>query len=51
MHSYEFISHSEEETIRFADEFASKLNGHSKVVLSGDLGRLSSQKDFLDILD
>lgn len=53
MHSYEFISHSEEETIRFADEFASKLNGHSKIVLSGDLGleRLSSQKDFLDILD
>ena len=38
MHSYEFISHSEEETIKFADEFASKLNGHSKVVLSGDLG-------------
>ena len=38
MHSYEFISHSEEETIRFADEFASKLNGHSKIVLSGDLG-------------
>ena len=38
MHSYEFISHSEEETIKFADEFASKLNGHSKIVLSGDLG-------------
>ena len=38
MHSYEFISHSEEETIRFADEFASKFNGHSKIVLSGDLG-------------
>ena len=38
MHSYEFISHSEEETIKFADEFASKLNGNSKVVLSGDLG-------------
>ena len=38
MHSYEFISHSEEETIMFADEFASKLNGHSKIVLSGDLG-------------
>ena len=38
MHSYEFISHSEEETIKFADELASKLNGHSKIVLSGDLG-------------
>ena len=38
MHSYEFISHSEEETIRFADEFASKLNSNSIIILSGDLG-------------
>ena len=38
MHCYEFISHSEEETMKFADDFASKLNEHSKIVLSGDLG-------------
>ena len=38
MHSYNFVSHSEEDTIKFADEFAAKLNGHSIIVLSGDLG-------------
>ena len=38
MHCYEFISHSEEETMKFADDFASKLNEHSKIVLSGNLG-------------
>ena len=35
---YEFISHSEEDTISFANEFASKLDRHSIIVLSGDLG-------------
>ena len=35
---YEFISHSEEDTISFANEFASKLNSDSIIVLSGDLG-------------
>lgn len=35
---YEFISHSENDTIKFADDFASKLNNHSIIVLSGDLG-------------
>lgn len=35
---YEFISHSEEDTIKFADDFASKLNNHSIIVLTGDLG-------------
>ena len=35
---YEFISHSEEDTISFANEFASKLNSNSIIVLSGDLG-------------
>lgn len=35
---YEFISHSENDTIKFADDFASKLNSHSIIVLSGDLG-------------
>ena len=34
MHSYNFVSHSEEDTIKFADEFAAKLNGHSIIVLS-----------------
>lgn len=38
MHSYEFVSHSEDETIKFADEFAKKLNKHSVIVLYGDLG-------------
>jgi len=38
MHSYNFVSHSEEDTIKFADEFAANLNGHSIIVLSGDLG-------------
>ena len=38
MHSYEFVSHSEDETIKFADEFAKKLNKHSVIVLCGDLG-------------
>lgn len=35
---YEFISHSENDTIKFADSFASKLNENSIIVLSGDLG-------------
>ena len=35
---YDFISRSEEDTINFANSFASKLNSHSIVVLSGDLG-------------
>lgn len=35
---YEFISHSENDTIEFASKFASKLNSHSIIVLSGDLG-------------
>ena len=35
---YEFISHSENETIQFANNFASKLDSHSIIVLSGDLG-------------
>ena len=35
---YEFISHSEEDTINFANDFAKKLNKHSIIVLSGDLG-------------
>lgn len=35
---YEFISHSENDTIKFADNFASKLNENSIIVLSGDLG-------------
>jgi len=38
MQEYNFVSHSEEDTIKFADEFAAKLNGHSIIVLSGDLG-------------
>ena len=35
---YEFISHSENDTIKFAEDFAAKLNNHSIIVLSGDLG-------------
>ena len=35
---HEFISRSEEDTISFADEFASKLNSNSIIILSGDLG-------------
>ena len=35
---YEFISPSENETIEFARDFASKLNNSSIIVLSGDLG-------------
>ena len=35
---YEFISHSENDTIEFAKNFAKKLNKHSIIVLSGDLG-------------
>lgn len=35
---YEFISHSEEDTIKFANDFATKLDNHSIIVLSGDLG-------------
>ena len=35
---YEFISHSENDTIEFAKSFAKKLNKHSIIVLSGDLG-------------
>lgn len=35
---YEFISNSEEDTIKFAEDFASKLDNHSVIVLSGDLG-------------
>ena len=38
MHSYEFVSHSEDETIKFADEFAKKLNKHSVIVVCGDWG-------------
>ena len=35
---HEFISRSEEDPISFADEFASKLNSNSIIILSGDLG-------------
>lgn len=35
---YEFISHSENDTIEFARDFAENLNKHSIIVLSGDLG-------------
>ena len=35
---YEFISHSENDTIEFAKDFAENLNKHSIIVLSGDLG-------------
>ena len=35
---YEFISHNENDTIEFAKDFAEKLNKHSIIVLSGDLG-------------
>lgn len=35
---YEFISHSENDTIEFAKDFAEKLNKHSIILLSGDLG-------------
>lgn len=35
---YEFISKSEEDTINFADKFASKLDKNSIIILSGDLG-------------
>ena len=35
---YEFISNSEKDTIKFAEDFASKLGNHSVIVLSGDLG-------------
>ena len=35
---YEFISHSENDTIEFAKDVAEKLNKHSIIVLSGDLG-------------
>ena len=35
---YEFISHSENDTIKFAEDFATKLNNHSIIILSGDLG-------------
>ena len=38
MQEYNFVSHSENDTIKFADEFASKLDAHSIIVLSGDLG-------------
>ena len=38
MQEYNFVSHSENDTIKFADEFASKLDMHSIIVLSGDLG-------------
>lgn len=38
MFKYNFVSHSENDTIKFADEFASKLDAHSIIVLSGDLG-------------
>lgn len=38
MQEYNFVSHSENDTIKFADEFASKLDSHSIIVLSGDLG-------------
>ena len=38
MLKYDFVSHSENDTIKFADEFASKLDAHSIIVLSGDLG-------------
>ena len=38
MLKYNCVSHSENDTIKFADEFASKLDAHSIIVLSGDLG-------------
>ena len=38
MQEYNFVSHSENDTIKFADEFASKQDRHSIIVLSGDLG-------------
>lgn len=34
----EFISHSEEDTINFASNFAKILNKNSVIILSGDLG-------------
>lgn len=34
----EFISHSEEDTINFASDFARKLDKNSVIILSGDLG-------------
>lgn len=34
----EFISHSEEDTIDFASDFAKKLDKNSVIILSGDLG-------------
>ena len=38
MQEYNFVSHSENDTIKFADEFASKFDMHYIIVLSGDLG-------------
>lgn len=35
---YEIISRSENDTIKFANEFAEKLNKNSIIILSGDLG-------------
>ena len=35
---YEYITRSEEETIAFAEEFATKLDKNSIIILSGDLG-------------
>lgn len=35
---YEFISKSEDDTIKFAEKFAEKLDKNSIIVLSGDLG-------------
>lgn len=35
---YEFISKSEDDTIKFAKKFAEKLDKNSIIILSGDLG-------------
>lgn len=35
---FEFVSHSEEDTIQFAENFAKNLNKNSIIVLTGDLG-------------
>ncbi len=34
----EFVSHSYEETTRFAEEYAKKLQGNELILLEGDLG-------------
>lgn len=38
MYQFQFISKSEEDTLNFAKDFASKLNKKDIIILSGDLG-------------